>query len=60
MHNVHYQLNLVRRAREAIVQGRFPEFLRGYWRGLYDGEKEKYPIWAVDALREVGVDLLAD
>jgi queuine tRNA-ribosyltransferase len=60
MHNVHYQLNLVRRAREAIIEGVFPEFLRAYWRGLYDGVKEKYPQWAVDALAEVGVDLRAD
>jgi queuine tRNA-ribosyltransferase len=60
MHNVHYQLNLVRRAREAIVEGRFPEFLKGYWHGLYEGDRERYPQWAVDALAEVGVDLKED
>ena len=59
MHNVHYLLDLMRRAREAIVEGRYPGFLREYFRRLYGGEKEKYPAWAVDALRGVGIDLMA-
>ena len=59
MHNVHYLLDLVRRAREAIVERRYAEFLKGYFEKLYAGEKEKYPRWAIDALRGVGVDLLA-
>jgi queuine tRNA-ribosyltransferase len=60
MHNVHYQLNLVRRAREAIVEGRFPAFLKGYFHTLYDGDREKFPSWAVDALAGVGVMLKED
>ena len=59
MHNVHYLLDLVRRAREAIVENRYPDFLRNYFATLYEGKSEKYPSWAVDALRTVGVDLLA-
>ena len=60
MHNVHYLLNLMGRAREAIVDERYPEFLREYFFKLYAGEKEKYPLWAVVALRGVGVNLMAD
>lgn len=59
MHNVHYQLTLMRRVREAILADRYPAFLREFFAKLYD-DKSKYPEWAVTALRGVGVDLLDD
>jgi len=43
-------------ARDAIVLGQFPEFLRSFFTG-YFGDIG-YPRWCVDALRTVGVDLL--
>lgn len=60
MHNVHYLLEVMRRAQEAIVEDRYPAFLKEYFGKLYDGDKSKFPEWAVDALRGVGVDLLED
>lgn len=60
MHNVYYQLDLMRRVREAILEDRYPAFLKGFFERLYAGDKEKYPSWAVGALKGVGVDLLAD
>jgi queuine tRNA-ribosyltransferase len=60
MHNVHYQLNLMRLAREAILEDRYPQFVKDFFSKLYDGQKEKYPGWAVGALKGVGVDLLID
>lgn len=59
MHNVHYQLDLMRRVREAILADTYPAFLRGFFADLYD-DKNEYPKWAVNALRGVGVDLLAE
>ena len=59
LHNVHYLLDLMRKVREAIVDGRYPEFVKGYFSTLYKGDTEKYPSWAVDALRGAGIDLLA-
>lgn len=59
MHNVHYQLTLMREAREAIVEDRFVGFVKGFFGALYDGDGARVPRWAVDALRGVGVDLLA-
>ncbi|KAI2473083.1 Queuine tRNA-ribosyltransferase [Annulohypoxylon bovei var. microspora] len=56
MHNVWYQLNLMREVREAIIEDRFPKFLRQFFADLYP-DSSKYPTWAVDALRGVGVDL---
>ncbi|TKA67284.1 hypothetical protein B0A49_09241, partial [Cryomyces minteri] len=60
MHNVHYLLNLMRRIREAIIEGRYPEFLKKYFGTLYAGKKDRYPGWAVTALQGVGVDLMED
>lgn len=60
IHNVHYLLDMMRRAREAILEDKYPDFLKNYFNTLYAGEKEKYPTWAIEALRGVGVDLLED
>lgn len=60
IHNVHYLLHLMKRAREAIIEQRYPDFLKRYFAGLYGGDKKKYPQWAVDALRRVQIDLLED
>lgn len=60
MHNVHYQLNLMRLAREAILEDRYPRFVKEFFGKLYDWKKEKYPEWAVNALKGVGVDLIVD
>lgn len=59
MHNVHYQLSLMRLARDAIIGDRYPQFVKHFFNNLYNGEKNKYPKWAIDALRGVGVDLLS-
>lgn len=57
IHNVHYLLNLMKRAREAILEDRYPAFVKQFFGKLYS-TKEKFPIWAVDALKGVGIDLL--
>ncbi|KAM5468053.1 putative tRNA-guanosine(34) preQ1 transglycosylase [Microsporum ferrugineum] len=57
MHNVHYLLALMDSARQAILEDRYPQFLKEFFGNLY-GEKSKIPKWAVVALRGVGVDLL--
>lgn len=58
IHNVWYQLSLMKQVRNAIIEDRYPQFLKQFFSDLYAGEKEKYPTWAVDVLRRVGVDLL--
>ena len=60
IHNVHFLLDLMRRVREAILEEGYPEFLRGYFGKMYGGEKGRYPGWAVEALRGVGVDLMSE
>lgn len=60
MHNVHYQLNLMKNARQAIIEDRYPGFVKEFFGRLYADDQSKYPQWAVDALRGVGVDLRSD
>lgn len=57
MHNVHYQLHLMGAARQAIIEDRYPVFMKQFFADLY-GKKDSFPEWAVTALRKVGVDLL--
>jgi queuine tRNA-ribosyltransferase catalytic subunit len=59
MHNVHYQLNLMKNARQAILEDRYPAFVKQFFRDLHE-DKRDYPDWAVDALAGVGVDLMSD
>jgi tRNA-guanine transglycosylase len=60
MHNVYYQLSLMRNIRQAIIEDRFPALIRQFFTDRHAGDKTKYPDWAVEALRTVGVDLLED
>ncbi|KAL8774017.1 MAG: hypothetical protein Q9194_004147 [Teloschistes cf. exilis] len=59
MHNIHHLLNLMRRIRAAILEDRYPTFLRDYFAQAHGGDMSKVPAWAVTALRGVGVDLLS-
>jgi queuine tRNA-ribosyltransferase len=54
MHNVHHLLTLMKDAREAIIQDRFPAFIKEFFTRLYPGGA---PQWAIDALIGVGVDI---
>lgn len=58
MHNIYYLLDLMSKANKAIVEDRYPIFVADFFSRLYSS-KTDYPQWAVDALRTVGVDLLA-
>ncbi|KAF2730634.1 TGT-domain-containing protein [Polyplosphaeria fusca] len=42
MHNVHYQLNLMKQIREAILADQYPGFVRDFFGKLYD-DASKYP-----------------
>lgn len=61
---------LLGKARDAIIDGSFPDFLRAFFKTYYEGHLSDqakkveegvslcYPKWCVDALRSVGVDIL--
>lgn len=62
MHNVHFLLNLMAQARTAIIEDRYPIFLRN-WLGTYFDIDRKgaqaWPSWVLDALKLVHLDLMA-
>ncbi|KAI9722479.1 MAG: hypothetical protein M1828_004726 [Chrysothrix sp. TS-e1954] len=57
VHNVTQQLSLMTKARDAIIEDRYPSFLRKWFDTRY--EASEIPLWAIESLRRVGVDLLS-
>ena len=55
-HNVVFQAQVMGKARDAIMNGTFPAYLKSFFAN-YFGDAG-YPEWCVNALRSVGVDLL--
>jgi len=55
-HNIVFQAQLMGRARDSILAGAFPQYLRTFFKDYFGDEG--YPEWCVNALRTVGVDLL--
>ncbi|KAJ7497330.1 tRNA-guanine(15) transglycosylase-like protein [Mycena latifolia] len=56
LHNITFQARIMGGARDAILNGTFPDYLRTFFAN-YFGDVG-YPEWCVNALRSVGVDLL--
>ncbi|KAI9551619.1 hypothetical protein GHT06_021952 [Daphnia sinensis] len=56
VHNVAYQLRLMRNIRESIMNGTFVEFIFNFMDTMYP--KKDFPVWAMDALKAVNVDLI--
>lgn len=54
IHNVYFQLQLMRDIRQAIENDSFPEFVKTYMDELYPDEKPK---WIIEALASVGIDM---
>lgn len=55
LHNVAYLTRLMKRARTAIIDGEFPDFVRNFVLDLHPDKN--YPGWARDALTKAGIDL---
>uniref|UniRef100_A0A1A7WFY7 Queuine tRNA-ribosyltransferase catalytic subunit 1 n=2 Tax=Iconisemion striatum TaxID=60296 RepID=A0A1A7WFY7_9TELE len=56
IHNISYQLTLMRSVRRSIVEGRFPEFIRTFMKRMFPS-RDQYPSWAVEALASINVVL---
>jgi queuine tRNA-ribosyltransferase len=55
-HNIVFQARLMGLARDAIMEDRYPAYVRSFFE-CYFGDVG-YPRWCVDALRSVGIDIL--
>ena len=56
VHNVAFQLRLMRDVREAVTRDEFPQFVKKFFAERFPDKKD-YPEWAVNALKAVNVDL---
>lgn len=56
VHNIAFQMRLMREIRESIEEKRFPKYVQDYMLKVYP--EKNYPVWVVDALRAVNVELL--
>lgn len=54
VHNVSFQLELMRDMRSAVESDKFPEFVKKFFAELYP---EEAPKWIVDALKSVNIEL---
>jgi tRNA-guanine family transglycosylase len=55
VHNVFYQLNLMRQVREAILEDTYPDFVKTFFANRHP--KGDVPDWAREALKSVGVEI---
>ncbi|XP_012230723.2 queuine tRNA-ribosyltransferase catalytic subunit [Linepithema humile] len=56
VHNVAFQMKLMRDIRESIKEQRFPRFIQNYMLTVYPNKE--YPAWIINALEAVNVTLL--
>ncbi|KAK6196223.1 hypothetical protein SNE40_001488 [Patella caerulea] len=55
VHNVAYQLRLMKRIRESILEDKFPKFIQTFFTTMFPNKN--YPEWAIEALKSVNVNL---
>lgn len=58
IHNLAFQLRLMKQMRESIEKDGFPAWIKQFFHSYFGGDKSKYPVWTINALQSVGVDLL--
>ncbi|XP_062388895.1 queuine tRNA-ribosyltransferase catalytic subunit 1 [Sardina pilchardus] len=56
VHNISYQLTLMRSIRQSIIESRFPEFIKSFMKRMFP-TSDQYPRWAVEALASVNITL---
>lgn len=56
VHNVAFQLRLMKNIRDSIKEDRFPQFVQKYMLNLYPDKN--YPKWILDATKAVNINLL--
>ena len=57
VHNVAFQLNLMRDIRSSIKEDNYPEFIKTFLLQNYPGGVSTYPKWTINALKSVGISI---
>ncbi|CAH1713504.1 unnamed protein product [Aphis gossypii] len=55
VHNLNYQMQLMKGIRESIKVNKFPEFVQQFMINMYPNKN--YPQWCIDALQSVNIEL---
>lgn len=55
IHNIAYQLNLMRQIRDSIINAKFPEFVQTFMKDMFGDDKTNYPLWMVEAFESVNI-----
>ncbi|CAG9567041.1 unnamed protein product [Danaus chrysippus] len=55
VHNIYFQMRLMRTMRENIEKGTFPEFVKQFMNEVYP--QKTFPSWVVNSLSSVGISL---
>lgn len=55
VHNLSYQMQLMKGIRDSIKESRFPEFVEEFMLNMYP--EKNYPQWCIDALKSVNIKL---
>lgn len=56
IHNIFYQLDLMRKIRRSIIEGSFCDFARKFFMDMF-GTRSNFPKWIVDAFNSVNINL---
>jgi tRNA-guanine transglycosylase len=57
IHNINYQLALMRGMRESIIADKFPEFVGKFMKEMFGLDSANYPKWMTDAFASVNIKL---
>lgn len=55
VHNLTYQMQLMKSIRDSIKENKFPEFVQNFMLNMYSDKN--YPTWVIDSLRSVNIEL---
>ncbi|KAJ1649240.1 Queuine tRNA-ribosyltransferase catalytic subunit 1 [Dispira simplex] len=58
IHNIAYQMRLMRDIRTSIMENRFPEFIKSFMKRYFADRGKPYPEWVVNALHSVNISLI--
>ncbi|KAJ1972774.1 Queuine tRNA-ribosyltransferase catalytic subunit 1 [Dimargaris xerosporica] len=58
IHNIAYQMRLMRDIRTSIMEDRFPQFVQSFMKCYFVDNGTPYPKWVVNALASVNISLL--
>lgn len=56
IHNISYQLTLMRSVHQSIIEKKFPEYVKAFMKRMFSSS-EQYPSWAVEALQSVNINV---